>query len=242
MLTWLAQWLTTLPKLTPLAVIDILVTAFLIYQLLMIIRGRRAVHVIVGVVVLIGLYVAAFVSGMELVRRLLATLAPYTAFALIVMFQSELRRMLARIGRRGWIGIGSRLKRRELVQEILQALDQLIENQDRRTDRAGARQRATDVHRKRSGAGRGAFTGSAAGYFPSQGCAARRSGDYPEREGGGGGLLSAAEHESDADEHARHPASRGHRHHGRNGLPEHYRLGGDRDHFGGGVRRDGARG
>jgi len=125
MLTWLAQWLTTLPKLTPLAAIDILVTAFLIYQLLMIIRGRRAVHVIIGVGVLIGLYVVAFVSGMELVRRLLATLAPYTGFALIVMFQSELRRMLARIGRRGWIGIGSRLKRRDLVQEILLALDQL---------------------------------------------------------------------------------------------------------------------
>src|SRR5688572_13788211 len=125
MLTWLAQWLTTLPKLTPLAAIDILVTAFLIYQLLMIIRGRRAVHVIIGVGVLIGLYVVAFVSGMELVRRLLATLAPYTGFALIVMFQSELRRMLARIGRRGWIGMGRRLKRRDVVQDILLALDQL---------------------------------------------------------------------------------------------------------------------
>jgi diadenylate cyclase len=52
-------------------------------------------------------------------------MAPYTAFALIVMFQSELRRMLARIGRRGWIGMGSRLKRREFVQDILLALDQL---------------------------------------------------------------------------------------------------------------------
>jgi diadenylate cyclase len=125
MLTWLAQWLTTLPKLTPLAAVDILVTAFLIYQLLMIVRGRRAAHVLIGVILLAGLYVVALFSGMELVRRLLAALAPYTAFALIVMFQSELRRMLARIGRRGWIGMGSRLKRREFVQDILLAVDQL---------------------------------------------------------------------------------------------------------------------
>jgi diadenylate cyclase len=125
MLTWLAQWLTTLPKLTPLAVVDILVTAFLIYQLLMIVRGRRAANVLIGVIILAGLYVVALFSGMELVRRLLAAMAPYTAFALIVMFQSELRRMLARIGRRGWIGMGSRLKRREFVQDILLALDHL---------------------------------------------------------------------------------------------------------------------
>jgi diadenylate cyclase len=125
MLTWLAQWFTTLPKLTPLAVVDVLVTAFLIYQLLMIVRGRRAAHVLIGVILLAGLYVVALFSGMELVRRLLAAMAPYTAFALIVMFQSELRRMLARIGRRGWIGMGSRLKRREFIQDILLALDQL---------------------------------------------------------------------------------------------------------------------
>jgi diadenylate cyclase len=125
MLTWLTQWLTTLPIVTPLAVVDILVTAFLIYQLLMILRGRRAAAIVIGIVVLVGVYVIALITGMELIRRLLATLAPYTAFGLIVMFQSELRRMLARIGRRRWIGLGSRLKRRESAQEILLALEQL---------------------------------------------------------------------------------------------------------------------
>jgi len=124
-LIWLTQWFTILPRLTPLAVVDIVVTAFLLYQLLMIVRGRRAAHVLIGILVLVALYVTAWASGMELLRRLLATLAPYTAFGLIVVFQSELRRMLARIGRRGWIGMGSRLKRREFVHEILQALDQL---------------------------------------------------------------------------------------------------------------------
>jgi len=59
-----------------------------------------------------------------LLRTLLATLAPYTAIALIVMFQSELRRMLARLGRRPFLGI-SQLERRELTQEVLFAVNKL---------------------------------------------------------------------------------------------------------------------
>jgi diadenylate cyclase len=125
MWTWLAQWLITLPSLTPIAILDILVTAFLLYQLLMILRGRRAAAILIGIFVLIAVYIIAVITGMDLIRGLLATLAPYTVFGIIVMFQSELRRMLARIGRRRWIGMGSRLKRRESVQEILLALDQL---------------------------------------------------------------------------------------------------------------------
>src|SRR5262249_44931412 len=53
---------------------------------------------------------------------ILAYLAPYTAIAVIVMFQSELRRLLARLGRRRWLTLGSRLQRRESHDEILLAL------------------------------------------------------------------------------------------------------------------------
>ncbi len=54
--------------------------------------------------------------------RVLAGLAPYTAFALIVMFQSEIRRLLARIGRGRWLGLGGQLERREIADEILLAV------------------------------------------------------------------------------------------------------------------------
>lgn len=118
-----------LGRLTPLAIIDILLTAFLIYQFLMMIRGRRAAHAAAGITVLVGLYVVALHSNLELLRTLLATLAPYSAFGLIVMFQSEIRRMLARIGRHGWIGFTGRLKRREFIEEILSAIEPLSRTQ-----------------------------------------------------------------------------------------------------------------
>jgi len=53
-------------------------------------------------------------------------LAPFTPIALIVMFQAELRRMLARLGRRPFLGI-SQLERRELTQEVVLAVNQLAQ-------------------------------------------------------------------------------------------------------------------
>src|ERR1700733_1436966 len=93
-----------LPPLSITAVTDIVFVAILIYQFLLIIRGRRAVHVLLGLCVLGLIYAAAVWAKLELLHTILATLAPYTAIALIVMFQSELRRALARLGRRPFLG------------------------------------------------------------------------------------------------------------------------------------------
>jgi len=113
-----------LPKFTITAAIDILVVAVLIYQLLLIIRGRRAVHILLGIGILFLIYFIAVAAKLEVLRTLLATLAPYTPIALIVIFQSELRRMLARLGRRPFFG-ATQLERRELTQEILLAVAHL---------------------------------------------------------------------------------------------------------------------
>jgi diadenylate cyclase len=116
--------LPNLPRLTVTSVIDILIVATLIYQFLMMIRGRRAAAILAGLVLLSGVYMVAVYAQFELLRTILAYLAPYTAFAVIVMFQSELRRILARIGRAQLLP-GARLQRREVTQEILLAVTQM---------------------------------------------------------------------------------------------------------------------
>jgi diadenylate cyclase len=120
------SWLpfAALPKFTMTTAFDILVVAILIYQFILIVRGRRAAHILAGVGILALVYVGAIWLRLELLRTILATLAPYTAIALIVMFQSELRRIMARLGRRPFFGI-SRLERREVADEILLALPRL---------------------------------------------------------------------------------------------------------------------
>jgi len=124
MIASLTHWISA-SELTLRTIIDILAVAFLVYQFFMIIRGRRAAHVIAGIVVLIGVYLIAVAAGLPLLRTLLESVAPYTVFALIVMFQSDIRRLLARMGRRTWISSGDRLDRPELAQEIALTLAEL---------------------------------------------------------------------------------------------------------------------
>jgi diadenylate cyclase len=56
---------------------------------------------------------------------MLATVAPYAPFALIVLFQSEIRRLLARLGGRRWITLGGRLEKREFIEELVLTFTQL---------------------------------------------------------------------------------------------------------------------
>ena len=114
-------------KLTFTAAVDILIVAFLLYQFIMIVRGRRAAHILSGVGVLVLAYLVSVWAGLELLRAILSNLATYAGFALIVVFQSEIRRMLARIGRRGWFGLRTRLQSRESTDEILLALARMSE-------------------------------------------------------------------------------------------------------------------
>ncbi len=121
------SFFSDLPKLTITSVVDILLVSILIYQFLTMVRGRRAAPILIGIAMLSGVYVIAAYARLELLRTILATLAPYTAFGLIVMFQSELRRLLARLGRTQFLALGSSLQRREVTQEILLAVQQLTQ-------------------------------------------------------------------------------------------------------------------
>ncbi len=126
--SWWTALAANLPRLTITAAVDILCVAFLIYQFIAIVRGRRAAHILTGLVLMLAVYVVAVWARLELLRGILATLAPYTAFALIVMFQSDIRRLLARLGRRRVFGF-TPLQRREVTDEILLAVSQLSSQQ-----------------------------------------------------------------------------------------------------------------
>ena len=112
-----------LPILTLRGVIDIVVVGFLIYQALGVVRGTRAGHVLTGILMAVGLYMLAGWARLEVLRWVLSYIVPYTALAVIILFQSEIRRTLARVGRKRLLGRGFR--RPEATDEILLALNRL---------------------------------------------------------------------------------------------------------------------
>lgn len=109
------------PRLTLTSIIDILAVAILIYELLLIVRGTRAAQILLGIGTLILIYALSVYAGLEALRSLLSYLVPYFPIAVIVLFQSEIRRTLARIGRKRFFGTGFR--RPESIDEILLALN-----------------------------------------------------------------------------------------------------------------------
>ena len=80
--------------------LDILLVALLIYQVLVMIRGTRAVPMLVGLTVLAVLFYFARVGELTTLNWVVSHVLPYVVFALIVVFQSEIRHVLADLGRR----------------------------------------------------------------------------------------------------------------------------------------------
>lgn len=117
-----AQFTFNAPHFTKYFVLDILAVWFLIYQLLQIIRGTRAAHILAGILTVVIVYQLAVYMNLEALRSILQSLAPYTAIAIIVLFQSEIRRTLARVGRKQLFG---GYRRPESTDEVLLALTSL---------------------------------------------------------------------------------------------------------------------
>ena len=79
--------------------VDILVVGFVIYQILMLIRGTRAVQLVIGLFLLFAAYVVSRWLGLYTLQWLLSYVGLVVPIALLVLFQPELRRMLEQLGR-----------------------------------------------------------------------------------------------------------------------------------------------
>jgi diadenylate cyclase len=82
------------------SILDIVLVAILIYQFLVVVRGTRAAPMLVGVAALGLAFYFARLGDLRTLNWLLSTLLPFVVFALIVVFQSEIRHALANLGSR----------------------------------------------------------------------------------------------------------------------------------------------
>src|SRR6266511_5390252 len=99
--------------LTAVSVLDILLVAFVIYHFLLLVRGTRAVPMLTGVGVLVVAFYIAHLSTLRTLDWLVGTILPYSMFALIVIFQSEIRQALSRLGRNLTLSRGSQTEDRK---------------------------------------------------------------------------------------------------------------------------------
>lgn len=82
-------------------VVDIVIVAIFVYYVLVLIRGTRAVQLLLGVLVLVAIYGIAVLFQLTLTALALQLLSVAAIVALPVIFQPELRRALGRLGQLG---------------------------------------------------------------------------------------------------------------------------------------------
>src|SRR5438105_3189930 len=85
-------------QLSPRAVLDILVVAAGVYYLLRLLRGVRAMQAVAVIALVALFYEVARWARLEMVQWLLGSMAPYAGIALVVLYQAEIRRSMARLG------------------------------------------------------------------------------------------------------------------------------------------------
>ena len=103
-------------------VVDILATALLVYYLLVLIRGTRAVPIILGLAVLAGLFSVANIFHLLLLATILQFALVGTAVTLPIVFQPELRRFLEQLGRGGMIARPEATAEIEQIEEAIATL------------------------------------------------------------------------------------------------------------------------
>lgn len=126
MFDWLVSVLH-LPELTGLAILDILLLAFLIYRFLLVIRGTRAQQVMAGVMLVVLFH---FMTGPGLIHlpaihNALGYLLLYIPFAIIVLFQNPIRQALARFTWNPLTAFTRRRTHERLAEEIALAASSL---------------------------------------------------------------------------------------------------------------------
>jgi len=108
-------------KLSWTAVVDICIVSAIIYQVLVLIRGTRALQMALGVGFLVVFYYLSRWLQLATVQWILTNMLPYFVFGLIVLFAAEIRRALASIGKNPLLRKFSRSFFAETYDEIVLA-------------------------------------------------------------------------------------------------------------------------
>src|SRR5574339_336766 len=99
MMDWLTELLRRRPAVSWWDLLDVALVSILIYELLLLIRGTRAMQMALSGGFLIALYFISQWLDLETVNWVIRNLATYMVFAIIVLFQADIRRALAHFGR-----------------------------------------------------------------------------------------------------------------------------------------------
>jgi diadenylate cyclase len=105
--------------------VEIGIVALIFFRVLRLIQGTRALQMLAGIVVLVAVYAVAWVLKLSMLTYLLGLVFTYGAFALLIVFQPELRAALAHLGQAPVTRFFRRLDQGPIEEEIADAVERL---------------------------------------------------------------------------------------------------------------------
>jgi len=116
------QWKEAFELPNVLGWIEIFILAAMLYFVFRLFKGTRGSSILTGLIILFGtLYAITGLSHLDVLNWILSKLMLYISLAVVVIFQPEIRRVLARLGRQPWRN-NSLASQKNLVDPIMQTV------------------------------------------------------------------------------------------------------------------------
>ncbi|MEW6413312.1 MAG: diadenylate cyclase CdaA [Candidatus Zixiibacteriota bacterium] len=107
--------------------VDVLIVSFIIFQMLKLVKGTRSVQIIFGLFLVAGVAFIAYWFQLEGLTWLFSNLTTFGLIVLVIVFQPELRSVLAQLGQSRLLRRFATLEQRKTLEEISRAILRLSE-------------------------------------------------------------------------------------------------------------------
>jgi diadenylate cyclase len=118
-------WEGRTPLLLAKDALDVFLVYYLAYRALLVLRGTRAMQVGLGLSLVFVLYLVAQYLRLVTVISVMGALISSMLLIIVVVFQSDIRRGLQRVGSRAWFGSLVRAQETKVIDEVVEAATEL---------------------------------------------------------------------------------------------------------------------
>jgi len=116
-MSWISGWWTD--------ILDIVIVTFLFYKLFQLVRGTRAAQMFLGLIIIIAASFIADWLRLDALNWIISSLKTVWVVAFVIIFQPELRRVLAQLGQSRFVRYFMRPEHLVVLDEIVGAVREL---------------------------------------------------------------------------------------------------------------------
>ena len=103
------------------AAVDILIIAFIIYHILLLIRGTRAAQMLTGILIVIATFLLSSIVPLTTLNWVMNKFYSSFIIIIIILFQDDIRHVLSRMGKKSFIQGSDNLSSSQILDEITRA-------------------------------------------------------------------------------------------------------------------------